>query len=226
MKPSILTVCLLCLTIAYSHAQLTVKDNQDYQLMTVDTDANVVIGTSGQVGSLTNMGNATVWGRVGIGYDIHPRAQVIINALTSGEYLNEEYVHGLFLNTEPTSAKFTTALPKHVIGSYNAVLAEDELAGTSLETLTGSSISYGSRTSGASGQIEKAYGLVISPYQQGSTTITDMYDFYISAESIQNNPPNKHYGLYVQHDAENYFGGALGLGMKADKPSKLYIHDV
>jgi hypothetical protein len=53
-----------------------------------------------------------------------------------------------------------------------------------------------------------------------------MYDFYISAESIQNNPPNKHYGLYVQHDAENYFGGALGLGMKADKPSKLYIHDV
>jgi hypothetical protein len=219
MKKVILTVCLLCLTTAYSHAQLTVKDSEDNQLMTVDTDANVVIGTSQQRGSLSNMGI------MGIGRTAWAAQQVAIENQIAGISGNHEYCRGIAISLNPTQTKFDQNTFDYDKSATSLWLSSNTGSDSpsSLAKLAGIRAYYGGGNE-SSGSVDDAIGIELLPSTKGAS-ISSLYDILIKDDQLDNSPaPGKHWGLYIEHGGENYFGGPLGIGR--DAYTDYYMLDV
>ncbi len=219
MKTTILTVCLLCLIIAYSHAQLTVKDGDDNQLMTVDSDANVVIGTSQQRGSLSNMGI------MGIGRTAWAVQQLAIENQIAGISGNREYCRGISINLRPTQTKFDQNTYDYDKSATSFWLSSQTGSDspTSLAKLAGIRAYYGGGNQ-SSGSVDDAIGIELLPATKGAS-ISSLYDILVKDDQLDNSPaPGKHWGLYIEHGGENYFGGPLGIGRDAD--TDYYMLDV
>ncbi|MBD3387246.1 hypothetical protein GF407_20240 [candidate division KSB1 bacterium] len=219
MKTSILTVCLLCLITAYSHAQLTVKDSDDNLLMTVDTDANVVVGTSQQRGSLSNMGI------MGIGRTAWATQQLAIENQIAGISGTREYCRGIAISLNPTQTKYDQNTFDYAKSATSLWLSSQTGSDSpsSLAKLAGIRAYYGGGNQ-SGGSIDDAIGIELLPATNGAS-ISSMFDILVNDEKMGQSPaPTKHWGIYIEHGGENYFGGPLGIGRDAD--TGYYMLDV
>ena len=148
-------------------------------------------------------------GRVGIGTAHFSTYKVSIQGNQVAFTNNQDYQRGLHVGIRPDSSQWIDP-PHHATGIVSTVLNHGELgANTVLDNLVGLSIQHGAYSDATSSStITNSYGLKIAGYRQAGT-IDNQYDIFLANPPTGGTLTNKHYGIYVQHSGENYFGGKV-----------------